>query len=388
MAKESLYTPETPHKCVFRETFNDEFSVRKNQGIPTNLTFSDGKAVYGTNGKINYNFSYKSGTFSIRLKITTGSSVTDYKFLIDFRQTASIGIGYIYILNGALLVSNGTKYLNGSTGSIVEVNTSYEIVVSGISLDIISSFVIGRIYTDLGYSFNGTIDLVEIYEGTLTDEEVSNLYYNQRFTNLNISAPLYHFETIRGTIEEKNGIGFINTDVDVVRTGEIYSGRYNGTTSNLETEALLPRENFTISVWSKVNMDIGTAYIIDIKTTRCYISFSNTGIHRSQLYDGSTILLTSSSVDLLSDTWYHSILTFDYTNKGLYWYLNGVLFDSDVDSGFTQIPATDNEIFIGCLSNKLVFTQGDIAGVKVWDQYVTAEQASQIYTSEKRKYNG
>jgi len=53
--QQSYYTSETPHSCVFRETFNNEYEVRNNGGKPTDVTFSDGKESFnGTTSRIDY----------------------------------------------------------------------------------------------------------------------------------------------------------------------------------------------------------------------------------------------------------------------------------------------------------------------------------------------
>ena len=66
MSKESLYTSED-HRILFRETFQDEFTVRRNGGTPTDMVFEKGiAALNGTSSKIQVNKAFK-GIGSLRL---------------------------------------------------------------------------------------------------------------------------------------------------------------------------------------------------------------------------------------------------------------------------------------------------------------------------------
>ena len=166
-------------KLVFRETFRDEQATRKNSGTPTDVTWSEGKGTFnGTSSKVNYNLGL-NGTYSVRIRCNP-TSFASYRFLFDIRGTNHDGTGYIYlnITTGIVTKSNGTSYVNGEATTTTIAGVDNEIIVTGITLTKgtgANKTLISSAYDDGGI-FLGTIDLVEIYQGTLTPSEVENLY--------------------------------------------------------------------------------------------------------------------------------------------------------------------------------------------------------------------
>jgi len=169
--------------CIFKETFSSEEAARMNGGIPTaNAVFNKGvlTTINGTPTYINYKKKI-TGTFTVRMKLKIATSLATVVFFDSVRDS---GYFDIYL--------NSTKTLTSTNSSIIYVNTivtasSSLSLVPGITYDIcvvttsnISSFNVGANIAGL-YTPSFTIELLEIYNGTLTPEEVKNLYQNRRY---------------------------------------------------------------------------------------------------------------------------------------------------------------------------------------------------------------
>jgi hypothetical protein len=203
--------PQSPYKPVFRETFTDEASVRRNGGTPTAVTFENGSGIF-TASYINYKsklFNLPNATIRIRFK----ARLVGWNCLLDFRGTAPSGDG-----EGRILLNNtgtistaspiGTVYKNGVLGSSLSTYSAgeyVEFVFAGIALKTPSNNnnIIGIDRGLTGDTYRGEIDLIEIYSGTLTPSEVANLYNDRQDTELtgyggqggNNLIPTYDFNT-------------------------------------------------------------------------------------------------------------------------------------------------------------------------------------------------
>lgn len=253
MSKESLTSPYA--KLIFRETFTDEQSVRKNGGVPTSVVFSQGKGAFdGSNSKINYNLNL-NGTYSVRVRCKP-SSLASSRLLMDFRGSNNNGVGYIffYLTTGIVGVSSGTIYVNSLTSPIALNTSTYsEVILSGISLKEGSGAnetVLGAQYSNSD-KFIGDIELFEIYQGTLTASEVKNLYDNDWNKELTSSACLLDFNSTQGTIKDRTGLRTLTpTAVTVKRIGQKYSADFNGTTSLIDTGSdLIGTKAVTVCGW-------------------------------------------------------------------------------------------------------------------------------------------
>jgi hypothetical protein len=174
MVKESLQTPY--NSCIFRETFNSESSVLRNGGQITDVSFENGVGSFnGTNSKINYNLGL-NGTYSVRIIANITNLVAGNPCILDCRSSSNTGTGLIFVNSGVITPTNGTVYVNGvaSTTAIAK----SEITITGISLIQGTGANLSLIGLTRGNSnaLEGSIDLIEIYKGTLTASEVKNLY--------------------------------------------------------------------------------------------------------------------------------------------------------------------------------------------------------------------
>jgi len=175
--KEALNSPY--NKIIFRETFNDEATVRRNGGTPTNVVFENGKGIF--NGNILYNLT-TNGVYSVRIKCKTQEFIN--QILIDFRGDSGDGTGFIQsnVTTGTITRSSGTVYINGTAGTSLLLNQWTDLVVTGIILNLGTGnniTVLGAYFNGTALKFVGEMDLVEIYQGTLTASEVKNLYENK-----------------------------------------------------------------------------------------------------------------------------------------------------------------------------------------------------------------
>lgn len=185
MAKESLY--HIDKRCIFRETFNSEEDVRRNGGVPTDAIFSNGICTINRDNSslLKYYLHLENNTYSfrIRYKINEFQTSTQDPFFLDLRND---GIGYIIINEydtQDIDKSSGLVYINGVSNNIVTENIWQDVIVVGITL--YSPNTIWSVGCWSGtyntQRANWDIDLIEIYKGTLTAEEVSLLYGNRLY---------------------------------------------------------------------------------------------------------------------------------------------------------------------------------------------------------------
>ena len=171
MTKESKTHIERPKRVIFRETFADEQSVRRNGGTPTNVTFSKGVGEFnGTNSKVQINRPFK-GTVSIRVVFASVTPLAG-KYIVDFRTND--GAGYIYFSSDVVVQhSGGTRYVDGIPASAVSNNTK-EIIITGILIDNNSGYI-GCLRDGSSNFITADIDFVEIYNYALTQSEIANM---------------------------------------------------------------------------------------------------------------------------------------------------------------------------------------------------------------------
>jgi len=281
MAKESIQGIDK--KCIFRETFNSETEVRRNGGTPTAVTFSNGTALNtGITGRINYVKSLK-GTFSILISLKVGASSINNRYLFGYGLNT-----YIRIANGSptvIEVSSGTRYINGIAGTAI---TSYlgisyfiQVAITGITLSLNNWDIHNTVANNYGNS-DITMELFEIYSGTLSADEVKNLYENKRYKGLNVNhaeqlsdelittlhnSPLYPFDTFN----------FNNSNLTCIDSGGAYTAVV---TNNLGTVSV--GDKFLLS-WTNYTLNSGS-------TPSIYIQQSANGVG-----SGISAIITSPS---------------------------------------------------------------------------------------------
>jgi len=179
-------------QCIFRSCFNDEATVRAQGGVPVGSTFVNGTGFIAGNGSyITFNRRLPNGVYSIRAKVLK-TSLVSRGYVFDYRNIGIDGVGHCYIsdTSGSLSVSSGTKYVNNVLNGSVVAGVWSEIVVTGITITNGTGntpIVIGSYANLLSYPLGGYIELFEIYNYTLTSDEVSNLYNNSRYRDVGLN---------------------------------------------------------------------------------------------------------------------------------------------------------------------------------------------------------
>lgn len=174
---------------IFREIFESEASVRRNGGTPTGVTFSNGVISYTNQSQYISNNRFRGkGTFSIRIKFYSSGTYAGNRWMFDFRSSATAGAGEGSINNGTTTIrsSSGTIYNNGIASTTLIVGWN-DVIFSGVTVDA-KAFFIGNAYVLSLGMINCNMELFEIYSGTLTSQEVKNLYENKRYREIPIGT--------------------------------------------------------------------------------------------------------------------------------------------------------------------------------------------------------
>jgi hypothetical protein len=200
--KESLYSPiKAP---VFKETFNSEQQTRLSKGTPLNVIYDKGVGGFNSNANIRYakniggNKSFSPCSVRIRL---TRLTLQAESYFCDFRNSDVSGVSAYISQTGTTLVSpTGTAYVNGVQTTVLNADTTKEIVITGISIGCFEVFFGSRF--SYNFTLNADVELFEIYDYTLTANEVKNLYNNKRNRDLQLDSTRQEVLNIDG----RNGV--------------------------------------------------------------------------------------------------------------------------------------------------------------------------------------
>lgn len=390
--KESLSSID--NRVIFRETFNSFDDISKNGGtLGVTATISNGQMIVTADTSvITYN-QVLNGTFSVRIR-TNQNTQNAWRYLLE------LGAGnanYVAINNSNALTSNaGTKYVNGVAATAFAYNKNNKIVVAGITFNNLAFTPKIRIGS-AGFPPKGTIDLIEIYQGTLTATEVAELYKNDLYT-FPTSAKDYTFNCnfINGYINETKGAVMTNTGNIVTKDGGVNSlvGTASSTLySDKAISTLMSSSLGTISVWCKpTGTPVTKTYSYDGQTAVCDntgLSGGYTGIMRAIIggldriwvynWDGNEdkVGIPYTNGEWVNIVWIHS-------GGQLYGYKNGVLV-GQVASGNTQFM-----IYLFSIGQRFGATAtnwvGRIGEVKVWNRALTQTEITRLYNSQKNLY--
>lgn len=396
MAKESLYTPQKAP--IFRETFADEQTTRLLGGVPTSVTYSGGVGTF--NGSSSY-ILYSSKAFgltpvfTVRIRLTSytlaSGSVTNF---CDFRNSDGTGSGYIVDnTGGSLGVNSGTSYINGVASSTLTTSTK-EIVVTGMTLGGVTSLT-RQIYIGSRYSvsnfMNGSIELFEIYEGTLTANEVANLYVNKRYEGMQYSSgvtEILNVDAKNGVIANKWNSTITNTAVTPVRSGNIWAMNFNGTSSKLDCgnyNTLVGDKTFIVWYFYKPYSVIPAPRFIDNGKLYIYTSYSDPR-YWYVTSNGSTTVASGIITSPVA-TWKQLVIT--RTSTGITnFYVNGASSGTANQSSGTPVAGTLNiniGAYVPSYSDQLF--NGQMSAVRIADGILTAQEVSALFSSERKNYN-
>ena len=378
-------------KCIFRDEFSSEQNTRRLGGTPINVTFANGSATFNSSSDtIVYNKFLPTGTYSFHLKIALGETIAGNAII--FSTTDYGAFLQQTNLTYDLVSYYGTNYVNGIVNSSVVANTMCDVIITGVALTKSRDIKLCGIGTSNNY-FVGNVELFEIYQGTLTANEVKNLYENKRYREVNDTAShkcILDVSAQDGTVRNKYSGDTINgnlvpsvilTSVEVVKDNDVYAMKFNGTSSKIDCgsyDGLVGNKTFV--VWSKKKGKYAT--------TGSWAALLNNGKLNAYQSGADIYYLHSGTTQAVSDTsfkkeqWQCYIAT--RTSTGITnIYINGVLSGTANQAAGVPIAGTSN-LFIGYYSGQVY--EGKIASVRIYDGLMTVQEISSIYSSEKSKY--
>lgn len=390
MTKESKYSID--RRIIFKESFNSEFCVRRNSGVPTNVFYSNGLGRYnGTSSKTDVNKNL-NGTYSVRIKFCNYTKPS-FKWLLNVTNHPLGTTGYIGSNTAdEFTISSGTKYVNGTeqTSYSFENEKFYDIVVSGITL-VGNAFTISSSYSSEYYETD--MDLIEIYEGTLTAEEIFNLYNKSTYHELpdKIDENTYKIldvSALQGPIEDRIGNTLTLTDLTTKKINSgIYSPSFNGSTSKIGCGNFDDlTSDITILTWINPNsLGEGTlgnyARILDNDSLRFFINSindkftftSNNFVNSTYSANNSFILNTNTFIAVTRTV--TGLVTF---------YINGEQNGTPLQNSGT--PITGSDICIGNDTTSNRTFDGEIPQLIIYKGILSDKQITQFYTNTKRYY--
>ena len=295
---------------IFSEYFNDEQSVRRHGGVPTDVTFDKGIAEFnGTTSIISYSdFSYGNNAYSISIRAKRDTITEAYATL--FGSLSDYG-GIIVYENGNITLTNPAGSNSGTVAGVWTDKTKYHdlvLTLSGIgaaqtlgfyfdgvllslaggsTLYSIESIKLGDFLTGgVDREWIGSIELVEIYNKILTAEEVTNLYNDARYVEPQLehgeqlgeeligtlhNSATYHYDVfdfngIDLHASDAGGAGFwaaLTDGIDVVE-GEKYILEADSFVLNSGTAPLLLFQNSSIGVGGSIS----NSWTAEVGTTR------------------------------------------------------------------------------------------------------------------------
>lgn len=302
--KESLRHKD--NTVIFNATFESAAEMAQ-YGIGgfTTITYANGIAT--TTGGGYFKVPYGSRTVSIRAKVNL--EIAGYIF--DFR--ANSGTGYLTIGTSSNLLSSGTLYVNGVVSAIIPAyNQVVDIVVTGISINVKDFMHIFESY--LGSSnTNGSIELFQIYNRTLSAEEVSALYKNQLYTpprptgGFSQYPPVQNDTYVKATSNYGAGsAAYYATDPTKDLTG-IWTNKSwftpNGTITNQRFHIDLGSSKIINKVYYHNFHSVGGSTTIGVKNFTMYGSNSASDFaDLTYINDGTWTLLTTSISQFVQHT--------------------------------------------------------------------------------------
>jgi len=328
--KESIL--KTDSRIIFKETFGSEDLVRANGGLPTGVTFSNGNGSFllSSASRIFYNKIF-SGTGSVRIKCKPTSFAT-LQLLFDFRDNTaspSGAHGYLNATTGQIVyAAGGTIYNRGIPSTTSYLNSDNDIVITGISLSNLR-FAIGSNYATL-FNFTGSIELFEIYKGTLTANEVKNLYENRQNRELQNSNGSVYKEILR--VDARNGVisnkyTGSTTGTELLTNGTFDSGVITGWSNGIVAPSSYSITNGILTMTRNTNnCFLNQNALVVGKTYRTIVRYRVvSGSPNFEVWNGGT---TGRSPVLTSTTWteyVHTAVCATSTNSYIYLGNNGVV---------------------------------------------------------------
>jgi len=205
-----------------------------------------------------------------------------------------------------------------------------------------------------GPDYRGQIDEVAIYNKSLTDSEISELYNSKK----------------------AKFIEYVDSPFD---TGIEFNGK-DGCINIPNSDSLTIAGNITLSAWvNPKTLDQTTTPEIIAKGSSAVdyrIRFNPKGTVSTRFY-GTTNAATNSNYVLPINEWTHVAVSYDGSKN--YVYINGRLDNSASNSG--TITTSTSALSIGALGCSSEFYNGSIDEVRIYNKSLSIEEIRTIYTS-------
>jgi len=355
------------------------------------------------------------GTYTISAWVNLSATGTN-SYIVDFRTSSGTGYWLFNTSNpSAFIISSGTSYVNGSTGTTITAGGWNHVVVTGITIDA-SVAKIGIANDGTYATWQGGIKSVSIYSGTKSASDVTALFNNGINYNQSSEANLVHYwemdngttvtdlkgssngtvtgaslntgnnGTVAGTPDSitireglnsnKDGLGFPLTNP----TSNIVRFSRNGLAEHLSiptTKGFDVQEAFTVECWFK-QPDMGTGYqhLInrDDVTNRNWLIVLTNGTIEVGLFSGGSYSNTVTSGTYDDDNWHHLCVVVT-TGTSVQIYIDTVLAKLNTTSIPTTIDNDPSAFQIGNRSGTDQFFIGSIDEVRFYNKALTAFEA-------------
>ena len=338
-----------------------------------------------------------------------GNDGTNKGFYIDLTNSNSYTFRFVGFNNGNVAIALNGGGNNGylsrwSMATLTVSGTSVKIYLDGslVSSGVMSSPInyIGTTYPTLGafrigngspsgYLANGTkIDGLTIWNKTLTDDEVTNLYNGGSgaeypFSGQTLPSSNDAVGTNHGTL--MNGCSFTTGKINKAFT-------FDGVNDyvQLPTNILKKTGDFSFSVWVNANALSGNraifgTYFYDGTTYGWRLDFVNSSMTFG-IFGSSQVNLGLGGT-FNTGQWYHIVVT-RKASTGTKIYVNGTLNVSNT-STINPNYATTQYTTLGATqyqpSTTTYYFNGKIDAVNVWDKELTSTEVTELYNSGNGK---
>lgn len=399
---------------IFRETFSDEFSVRDNWGVPTNVVFEDWKcALSGVSTSI---VKYSNTTnfkdvHTVKVIINSDGFHSTLNCFVWCLAAAEYYI--LYHTSWIFYYHDGVTSIVIVTGYVLELNTTYTIHIvrdgatvsmyinwlfagsnSVASTNIKKWVVIGnRLVLDTPYK--GTIELAEIYNYAWTAEQVANDYNNLTYKDVRDGLVL-DVDSCLWVIEDKIWNAVINSGVTTKRDGLFYVQNYNwGSLLNLNSVVPI------VSSYTKWTV-VATVKPSILSWAQLIFYFGDSSYWRRMIFYISTANLVGIFIDGIQK-WNVGVnnaftigktttiaLVQDWISPTLY--INGkVAIQSiswtDRTAWFSKMPSLSSiRIWSQAVPTETSFFNGNMSNVRLYSRALSSNEIMQLYTSSLNDY--
>jgi hypothetical protein len=336
----------------------------------------------------------KNTFFSVRI-IMNVTSLNSTSIILSSDAPTPVGQIRMVTLSGGIIDLNGDSngvYKNGvfiSTQNVpVILNQYFEYVF------IVRSAYVGfprYLFGSLSSVFltNASVKLVEIYNVQLSAAEISNLYNNKTNEPFYDKSEVFHLNAYKGIITDKFNNTIVNTNVGLIRSNGNNFINYNSTASASYTQIpdvinILP---FTLTTWYNAYQAqpfaASNKLLSRLNTAQYWLSFQNTTFPQNAYFylPGGTQFQFNTTLPVYNKL---TFITIQRDNTGQYFvsYNGAIPIALTLVSGDLETPITSTNLFIGGTKSLM-----KILNMRIFNRVLTANEVSQIYTSEKKLFN-